>query len=244
VRTPSPSISALDDHDFDVVRLDPSKLQAHRIVGYDGKDPLSRPFDVLRTEVLRSMDLNGWKTVAVTAPTSGCGKTLTAINLALSMARQPERQVCLIDLDLRKPQVGACLGLTGRDGTLGIIEGRLNLGNAMVKVEVGNSRLDVLPTAPSSDPSDLIGSNETKLLLQDIAGYPASRIAIIDLPPLLTGHDALSILPHVDCVLFIVAAGISKLREINDCNKYLQSVDVVRFVLNKAPEAATKYVYY
>ena len=84
------------------VELDFAYLQSQRIVAYDGKDPRSRSFDILRTEVLRSMDLKGWKTLAVTSPTPSCGKTLTAVNLALSMARQPERQVLLADLDLRK----------------------------------------------------------------------------------------------------------------------------------------------
>ena len=74
------------------VELDPAYLQSRRIVAYDGKDPRSRPFDILRTEVLQSMDLKGWKILAVTSPTPSCGKTLVAVNLALSMGRQPERQ--------------------------------------------------------------------------------------------------------------------------------------------------------
>src|SRR5437868_9450092 len=73
--------------------LDRAYLQSRRIVAYDGKDPHSRPFDLLRTEVVRSMDLKGWKTLAVTSPTANCGKTLTAINLALSMARQDRKSV-------------------------------------------------------------------------------------------------------------------------------------------------------
>src|SRR6266436_2366622 len=84
------------------VELDVPYLRSQRIVAHDGKDLNSRHFDMLRTEVLRSMDLKGWKTLAVTSPTPACGKTLTAINLALSMARQPERQVLLADLYLRK----------------------------------------------------------------------------------------------------------------------------------------------
>src|SRR5690242_16595113 len=69
------------------VELAPAHLQSHRIVAYDGQDPRSRSFDILRTEVLRSMDLKGWRTLAVTSPTPDCGKTLTAINFALSVAR-------------------------------------------------------------------------------------------------------------------------------------------------------------
>jgi len=69
-------------------------------------------------------------------------------------------------------------------------------------------------------------------------------MVILDLPPLLTGHDAISILPHVDCVLLVAAVGTSKVSEIEECNKYLQATDVVRVVLNKVPETATAYAYY
>jgi protein-tyrosine kinase len=226
------------------VELDPVHLQSKRIVAYDGKDLRSRPFDMLRTEILRSMDLKGWKTLAVTSPTPGCGKTLTAVNLALSIARQPERQVFLADLDLRKPQVAACLGLKCGEGALGVIEGRTEMDDAIIRAHVGGSRLDVLPTAPTSNSSDLVGSSAMRVLLHDIAGHGQSRIVILDLPPLLTGHDVISILPQVDCVLLVAAVGTSKVSEIEECNKHLQATDVVRFVLNKVPESTTRYAYY
>jgi Mrp family chromosome partitioning ATPase len=239
-----PSPGGSPSQQIEHVQLDPSYLQSHRIVAYDGKDPRSRPFDILRTEVLRSMDLKGWKTLAVTSPTPSCGKTVTAINLALSMARQPQRDVCLIDLDLLKPQIGTCLGLQRREGVLGVIEGREDIRDVIVKAQVGTSKLEVLPTAPSSSASDLIGSIATKMMLRDILEGAPSRVAIIDLPPLLTGHDVISILPFVDCVLFVAAVGTTKIAEIEECNKYLQSADVVRFVLNKAPESSARYLYY
>jgi protein-tyrosine kinase len=226
------------------VELDFAHLQSQRIVAYDGKDPRSRPFDILRTEVLHSMDLKGWKILAVTSPTPSCGKTLTAINLALSMGRQPERQVFLADLDLRKPHVAASLGLKCREGLLGVIEGRIEMDSAIMQIRAGNSRLEVLPTAPSSNASDLVDSSALKGVLRDVAEYGRSRIIILDLPPLLTGHDVVSILPQLDCVLLVGAIGLSTVADIEECGKFLQATDVVRFVLNKVPESMTKYAYY
>ena len=226
------------------VELDFAHLQSQRIVAYDGKDLRSRSFDMLRTEILQSMDLKGWKTLAVTSPTPSCGKTLTAVNLALSMARQPERRVLLADLDLRKPHVASSLGLECGDGAVGVIEGRIELDDAIVQARVGGSRLEVLPTAPASNSSDLVGSSAMRMMLQDIKRHVQSRIVILDLPPMLTGHDVISILPQVDCVLLVAAVGTSKISEINECNKYLQGTDVVRFVLNKVPESTTSYAAY
>jgi protein-tyrosine kinase len=224
------------------VELDPSYLQSRRIVAFDGTDTRSRPFDILRTEVLRSMDLKGLKTLGVTSPTPGCGKTVVAVNLALSMGRQPERQTQLVDLDLRKPQVAACLGLKCPEGALGVIESRMEMDNAIVEARVGSSRLEIMPTASSPNSSDLVASSAMSIFLQDITRQ--SRTMILDLPPLLTGHDVISILPQVDCILLVAAVGTTKASEIEECNRHLQTTNVVRVVLNKVPESMTAYAYY
>ena len=77
------------------IEINSSDLISRRIVSHNGGDQRSRPYDMLRTQVLQSMDLNGWKILGVTSPTPGCGKTLTAINLAFSIARQPNSCGCL-----------------------------------------------------------------------------------------------------------------------------------------------------
>jgi protein-tyrosine kinase len=224
--------------------LDVAYLQSRRIVAYDGKDPRSRAFDVLRTEVLHSMDEREWKILAVTSPTPGCGKTLIAINLALSMGRQPDRQVLLADFDMRKPQVAANLGLRSREGLNGVIEGRVELDRAVLPIQAGNSNLEVLLTAPNANAADLIDASGFHQVLRAVAEYARSRIVILDLPPLLVGHDVMSVLPQVDCVLLVGAAGVSTISDIEECGKHLQATPLVRFVLNKATAAKDNYVYY
>jgi protein-tyrosine kinase len=226
------------------VELDPVYLQSRRIVAYDGKDPRSRPFDRLRTEVLQSMDLQSWKILAVTSPTPSCGKTLIAINLALSMGRQSERQVLLADLDLRRPNVAFSLGLKRREGLIGVIEKRIEIDSAIMRIRAGGSKLEVLPTASTANASDLVDSHAFKGALRDITEYGRSGIVILDLPPILTGHDVISILPQVDCVLLVGAVGASKAADIEESSKYLQGTNVVRFVLNKAPDTTKEYAYY
>ena len=226
------------------VELDVARLQSRRIVSYDGLDTRSRAFDMLRTEILQTMSQRGWKTLAVTSPTPSCGKTLIAVNLALSMARQPEARIFLADLDLRKPQVASCLGLKDGEGVVSIVEGRSELYRATVRARVGSSRLEVLPTAPTANSSDIVGSEAMRTLLDEITKHSQSQIVILDLPPLLTGHDVISILPHVDCVLLVAAAGTTTASELKQCSKHLENTNVVRLVLNKVSEQTTQYAYY
>ena len=129
------------------IELNSNYLISRRIVSHDGADQRSRPYDMLRTQVLQSMAVKGWKVLGVTSPTPGCGKTLTAANLAFSVSRQPNLSVVLADLDLQRPQVANCLGLTPPGGgTLDLLRERTTLADATITVRAGNQQIVVLPT--------------------------------------------------------------------------------------------------
>src|SRR5450755_4038125 len=125
--------------------LKASHLESMRIVSHNKDDLRARSFDMLRTQVLQSMDTGGWQVLAVTSPTAGCGKTVTACNLALSIARLPERSVLLVDLDMRKPKVASYLGIKRDFGLLSVLQGRQNLSDAIVQVGIEREQLLVLP---------------------------------------------------------------------------------------------------
>jgi protein-tyrosine kinase len=222
--------------------LNSAGLLSRRIVSHNGADHRSRPYDMLRTQVLQSMDVKEQKVLGITSPTPACGKTLTTLNLALSIARQPERSVVLVDLDLQKPQLAGCLGLTAAEGgVLGILEGRSTLQSTIIPVRAGNQRILVLPSASTKESSEWMASRQMCALLQDIKREFQSHVIILDLPPLLTSDDVIAVLPQMDCILLVAAVGISKASEIEECNRHLQSTDVVRLVLNKARDARQSY---
>jgi protein-tyrosine kinase len=226
------------------IRLDGAHLESNRIVSHDSTDLRSRSFDMLRTQVVRTMDLKGWRVLGVTSPTPGCGKTVTSINLALSIARQPERQVLLVDMDLQRPQIANYLGIKGGDGLLGVLEGRSSLQDAMIESRIGNQSLVVLPTGRINfGSSELMASLVMNGVMKGMKGDDRSRIVVLDLSPILSSDDAIAILPQLDCVLLVAAIGTSSVSDILEANKHLQSADVVRFVLNKSQEANTQYYY-
>ena len=145
-------------------------LLGRRIVSHNGADQRSRPYDMLRTQVLRSMGANRWTILGVTSPTAECGKTVTAINLALSIARQQDQSAVLVDMDLQKPRVADYLGLSPRGGgVLGLLEGRANLQSAAISVRAGNQQIVVLPSAATKESSELMGSRAMGNL---VAGNP------------------------------------------------------------------------
>ena len=119
---PAPNRIGAGDANIKEAALNLAHLEANRIIAHDRSDLRSRAFDMLRTQILQSMDLKSWQLLAVTSPTPACGKTLTTINLALSIARQPERSVLLVDVDIEKPQVANFLGLRCETGLLSVLK--------------------------------------------------------------------------------------------------------------------------
>ena len=152
------------------LKLNSDYLLGRRIVSHNGADQRSRPYDMLRTQVLRSMSANRWTILGVTSPTAGCGKTVTAINLALSIARHRDQSAVLVDMDLQKPRVAEYLGLSPPEGgVLGLLEGRANLQTAAISVRAGNQQIVVLPSAATKESSELMGSRAMGNL---VAGSP------------------------------------------------------------------------
>jgi Mrp family chromosome partitioning ATPase len=217
-------------------------LASKRIIAYDRAEEHATYFDIVRTQVLQSMDVKNWRSLGITSPTSSCGKTITAINLALSIGRQ--RSVLLLDLDLHKPQVASYLGLKPKDGVLSDLESRSPLPDAIVDVGVGDCRMMVLPTeSPTSRSSDRMASRAMNEMLQQIKREFQSQVIIVDLPPVLTSDDVLAVLPKLDCVLLVTAVGITTPAEINESAKHLRSTEVVRLAVNKVPPSKSKYYY-
>jgi hypothetical protein len=230
---------------IDDTELNAAYLQSKRVVAYNGADLRSRPYDMLRTQVVQSMGVGGWKVLGITSPTPGCGKTLTAVNLAFSIARQPEQSVLLIDLDLQKPQIANSLGLVpAGGGVLDVLEERTTLARIALPVRAGNQRIVAVPTAATRESSELMGSRTMRTLLQDLRKNYQSHTIIVDLPPILSSDDVIAVLPQIDCVLLVAAVGHSKASEVEECNRHLQSSHLVRVVVNKAAEENSNYYYY
>ena len=59
----------------------------------------------------------------------------------------------------------------------------------------------------------------------------------------MASDDVISILPRLDCVAFVVGAGTTTAEEIKECNKHLESAEIVRVILNKSEDAAATYYY-
>lgn len=226
-----------------VIKLSPEHLQKNRIVAFDKNDAMSMNFDLLRTQVLQKMKENGWRTLAMTSPNPEAGKSLVAINLAMSIAHQTSKTAMLVDFDLRRPKIGTYLGLPMEKSLNDLLNGTAELADVLVNPDM--PKLVVLATKTAvKRSSETLSSKKIADLITDLRERYESRIVIFDLPPVLVADDAIALLPQIDCILMVVADGMSTKREIEESMRHLPSEKLIGIVFNKAEHTSMDYYYY
>jgi Mrp family chromosome partitioning ATPase len=97
----------------------PAQLARQRVIAGFPEDKRAESYRQLRTQVLHKFRENNWRTLAVTSPNPQAGKTLTALNLAISLSLEVNQTVLLVDLDLRHPSILEKLGI---DAEFGLVD--------------------------------------------------------------------------------------------------------------------------
>jgi capsular exopolysaccharide synthesis family protein len=218
-------------------------FRRHRVLAALHNDAVSDAYKVLRTSVLQRMRANGWSSLAVTGPGRGAGKTLTAVNLAVSMAGEVNNSVLLVDLDLRRPHVHRYFS----DEKLPGISDYLTDGRPLHEIlfNPGIDRLVVLPGhRPYANSSEMLSSPRMVQLADELASRYPSRIVLYDMPPLLECDDVMAFAPHVDAVLLVVGEGDTTREELARAAEVIGELNLIGTVLNKSEEERTAYGYY
>jgi Mrp family chromosome partitioning ATPase len=232
--------SPLEIATLERIDLDPRTLANNRVV-IDEESPASAAYKMLRTRVLQRMQRNGWRTIAVTGTCESEGKSLTALNMSISLARNVGTSVVLADVDFRKPSLCRHLGVSPRYGIGDFLRGSVALEQVAVCPDV--ERLGVLLNErPFSSSSEMLTSPQMENLVRRVR-HGDGRIAVFDLPPVLASDDMLAFCPLVDAVLLVVAEGITKQADISAARELLQNVNVVGVVLNRSSENVSQYYY-
>jgi capsular exopolysaccharide synthesis family protein len=215
------------------------RLRANRVIaGFEGSAP-AEAYRVIATQVLQLVRENDWNVLAVVSPGFGEGKTLTCVNLAITLARGVDQHVLLVDADLRVPKVHACLGLPGEPGLSDHLTSEVPLEEVLV--DPGIERLLVLPGGrPLRSASELLGSHRMRQLLARLKRRVPAPIVIFDLPPVLVSADALAFLPLADAVIMVVEEGKTGSDDAMQAAQLLQSTNLIGTVLNKSRHSSVE----
>ncbi len=171
-------------------------------------DMVSREaFRVLRTSVLSSVGDESLKSVAVTSVGPGEGKTLTAVNLAISVAHKG-MSIVLVDCDVRRPRMHKVLDLPRAPGLADLLDPRGSYFLRVQKVVKKTTLMNLSAIScgtPPSDPLELFEGAPIRRLLADLSDR--YDMVILDTPPVLAAADTAILGQLVDGAVIVIRAG-------------------------------------
>ncbi len=181
------------------------------------------------------------KVLIVTSSFQGEGKSLTAINLAISIA-MTEKRVVIVDCDLRRPKLARELRIRSKVGLSNILMEPELLPQALVHTDTANMDAITAGSIPPN-PSELLGSNRMSKLLENLKQQ--YDYVILDTPPVNMVTDAAVLVRESSGLIMVVRAGVAERDEVIQAVEQLEyaNAKILGFVLNGVERGSGKYGY-
>lgn len=233
----------IEYHDTRCVAVTERKMHQERIIEALDDKLIIDSYKLLRTRVLRAMQQNGWQTLGVTSAGAKVGKSLTSINLAISIAHKTNMTAMVVDCDFRRPSLNERFGFEVQAGLSDYLQGTAEIKDIMVNP--GIERLTLLPTKQTNGQfSEMLVAPKMLRLIEELKSRYKSRVVIFDLPPVLVGDDVVAIAPHLDALMFVVEEGKSQSTDVRRSIQLLEDYNVIGTVLNQSSEKSHDTDYY
>jgi protein-tyrosine kinase len=225
------------------IDIDLAVREKFRLAAAIPNHPLQDTYRMLRTSILQEMKAKGWVTLAVTSPSPGAGKSLTAINLAISIAKDMSYTATIVDADLRNPSISKYFGYEPEFGINDYLFNDVPLSKIVFHPEL--DRLTVLPgREPIIDSGEILTSPKFVSLVQELGARYPERIIILDMAPVLSVDDVMAMAPNIDCVLMVAESGVTTADDLEQALELLKGVPVIGTVLNKVDKKVTDAAAY
>lgn len=245
---PEPAVlhpRAVTGSDLPVRQLDLSRISQSLVtLAPNGADlnpkqqVMAEQFRLLRSRVKGLSKDYQLRTILITSTLSGEGKTTVAANLAGSLSCVEGLRVLLVDFDLRRPSLHTVFGVPPDQPQPSWRANKESWKRALYRV---NSRLDVLFGFDSLDePDELLQSSRLEKLLDEMKA--AYDVLILDSAPMMAVADTHSLLPLVDCSLFILNADKTPIRGAREALAMMQD-KVAGCVVNRVSHLKTEDYY-
>ena len=197
-------------------------------------------YRLIRSKVGRRMQRDNWTSFAVSSPRQGDGKTVTTLNLALSIAREKQRPVYVLDLDMRNPSVCEYLGVKGLRPLTEYFAGNAQPADVLYQTTIpyffiagSHERVD--------GASEMLSGPRLEELVQHIRLRSPDAIVIMDLPPVNVTDEALVVAPRVDAMVVVVAEGKTQREDLSRTLSALSEFTIAGVVVNRSSDQHAGY---
>ncbi|SOD90874.1 XrtA-associated tyrosine autokinase [Caenispirillum bisanense] len=222
------------------VDIDLDRLQAGGMVTPRGeRSSIAEEFRMIKRPLLQAAftyrpgQVRKENLIMVTSALPSEGKSFTAVNLAMSIAKERDVHVLLVDADLSRPNVGAMLGISAERGLTDLLEDpSLSVPDVLMRTNVPNLSI-ILAGKPHPMGTELLASQRATAIIREMAERYKDRVIIFDSAPTLVSAEGTALSPHVGQVLLIVEAERTTELEVKGALDVLHACENVQLVLNK-----------
>ncbi len=244
-RQPAPiPKSVLKPTRFERVELNRATCAENRVlvpgVDHELEERAAAPYRMLRTRVLQRIRTSNWTTIGFTSPGPSEGKSVTALNLALTIAKEMNSNVFLIDLDLRNPSMARYIGVVPPQGIEEFLSDKVSAEQVLFSVGIEN--LILAGTAVGTrDSSELLAKGRHLELFSYITSISSHPVILVDLPPVLSTDEALMLAPQLDAIFMVVGEGITRRDGLTRSVELLAEFNLAGIILNKSRGVGQDY---
>lgn len=192
-------------------------------------------YRMMRGRVVHRIKGSNWSIVGITSSGPGEGKTVTTINLAMSIAREKQRMVYLLDLDMRNPSVFARTGVRPHRELSQYFDDGCEPTSVLFATDIENLVVAGNRAAVSSA-SELLASPKLDELLNYIRRRSPGALVLIDLPPVLSTDEALVVAPRADAMFLVVCEGVTRRDSFARATDQLSDFNVAGIIMNRSTE--------
>jgi capsular exopolysaccharide synthesis family protein len=217
-----------------------AEVNKRRISALQPDSYVAEQFRALRGRIDALASQRPIRTLCVSSPLAGEGKTTASINLATVTAMSLGRRVLLIDCDMRRPKIHQSLGLRPESGLAEVLTGQVSLDQAVIKVEGMNLEVLAVRGKPAN-PSELLGSPAMHDLLEEVAAR-YDRV-ILDTPAALGVPDTKAVAELCDGIVVVVRADYTSQQDVEAALDILDRRRLLGLILNGAAVDRGRYGY-
>jgi capsular exopolysaccharide synthesis family protein len=237
-------ISKIKENDQMVIKkIGESKIDPAIVTYFDPKALISEQYKILRTNILSMNKGKPPRTMVLTSSLHSEGKTVTALNLAFSLAQAVHKpKVLLVDADMRRGRVAKYLGVTSTQGLSDILLHKATIEQTLFNIDHENLSFISSGEVPDN-PAELLASDAMKDFLSQIRSH--YDFVLIDTPPIIAVTDASLLGPLVDGVLVIIQAGRTQRGIVHRAEEllYQSHSKVLGHVLTNIEYHLPEYIY-
>ena len=215
-----------------VIDISLNTLSKNHIIAWNDKNKHADYYKIIKTQIQQKLKQNGFSTLAITSPRSGEGKTTTSINLALSIAKDHDMTVMLVDCDLKNQQIHKIFGYQSDYGITDHLLDNVPIEKLIVCPNI--NRLTVISGGKTLVGStEILGSNKMGKIVEELKNRYNNRYIIFDVPSLLDGADTLAFMPYIDSVVLAVENDKTTHADCDTALQLIQQNKLIGLVVNK-----------